>query len=244
MISAVTLDAGDTLLYCNPTPAQIYAEGLSRHGRPVSADEVGPVFQEAWARLQRRTAPGRDRYSSVDGGERAWWGAFLDEVLGLLGHDAPAKALLDDLYAAFSRPEIWHLFPDTVPALEGLRSCGVRLAVVSNWDRRLPTILDGLGLTAWFDHVTVSSLEGVEKPAPEIFVRTAAALDVAPARMLHVGDSPREDYQGAIGAGLEARLIDRRAAFDGAPFQRIASLRELVDLVAGRDTGRPRPNGS
>ena len=32
---------------------------------------------------------------------------------------------------------------------------------------------------------------------------------MAPGAVLHVGDSPRDDYEGARGAGLRAVLLDR-----------------------------------
>jgi len=199
--AAVTFDAGNTLLYCDPSPSEIYATQLSRLGRPVHAEEVGPVFRQAWAEMQRRTSPGRDRYNSVPGGERAWWGEFVKEILGQLDHDAPWEPLLDDL--------------------------------ISNWDRRLPDILRSLGLIARFEAVTVSAIEGVEKPSQEIFQRTSRRLGVDPSSILHVGDSPLEDYSGARNAGFAAVLIDRHNLFADEPYQRISSLDEVLSIIDG-----------
>jgi putative hydrolase of the HAD superfamily len=232
-IAAVSLDAGNTLLHCDPPPAAIYAEHLSRLGPEVTADSIRPVFREAWAEMQQQTPPGRDRYGSVDGGERAWWGQFVRLVLRRLDHPAPWRPLLDELYAAFSRPEIWTTYPDTLPALAALRRAGTSLAVVSNWDRRLPTILDRLRLTPYFDTITVSGLEGVEKPSAEIFRRTVARLGVAAGEVLHVGDSLRDDYLGAAAAGLLSRLLDRQNLFTGDSYWRVESLEELPDIVRG-----------
>jgi putative hydrolase of the HAD superfamily len=176
-ITAVCLDAGNTLIHCDPPPHVIYADHLSRHGRPVEAAEVGIAFRAAWA-------------------------------------------------------EVWRAFPDTRPALARLSERGVALAVISNWDRRLPRILDDLGLTGYFATITVSSVEGVEKPDPEIFRRTLDRLGVAPHRALHVGDSPREDCEAAADAGLEAVLIDRHGLFADEPWRRVASLVELLDIVS------------
>ena len=52
---AVTFDLGGTLLYSDPSPAEIYASHLSRLGREVRPEEVGPVFASTWADMQRRT---------------------------------------------------------------------------------------------------------------------------------------------------------------------------------------------
>jgi putative hydrolase of the HAD superfamily len=231
--AAITFDAGNTLLYCDPPPPVIYAHHLSRYGQTVTADEVEPVFGDAWAQMQRRTAPGSDRYTSYPGGERGWWGAFVREVLRRLDHPAPWAPLLADLYDAFARPEVWHAFPDTVDTLGELRRRKLRLAVISNWDRRLPDILRHLGVDGFFDVVSVSAVEGVEKPSPEIFHRTVKRLGVAAEDTVHVGDSPHEDYQGAASAGVQPVLIDRRGAFSGEPYRRITTLAGLLEMVEG-----------
>ena len=228
---AVTLDAGGTMIYCDPSPGEIYAHHLSRLGRTVTAEEVAPVFRDAWAELQRQTVPGKDRYNSVAGGELAWWGAFVREVLGRLDHDAPWEPLLEDLYAAFCDADVWKAYPDTTKTLESLAARGVTLAVISNWDHRLPDILRSLDLFEIFETVTVSSIEGVEKPSHEIFALTLDRMQVPAARTLHVGDSPLEDYNGAAQAGLGAALIDRHGLFTDEPYRRISSLEEILALI-------------
>ena len=228
---AITFDAGGTMIYCDPSPGEIYAHHLSRLGRPVQAEEVGPVFRDAWAAMQRQSVPGQDRYSSVAGGELAWWGAFVREVLRRLDHDAPWEPLLDDLYAAFCEASVWKVFPETMSTLEALAGREIRLAVISNWDRRLPGILRSLEIFEIFETVTVSSIEGVEKPSSEIFHRTLERMGLSAGETIHVGDSPLEDYTGAETAGLGAALIDRHDLFADEPYRRISSLEEILDMV-------------
>ena len=227
----VSFDVGGTLLRSDPTPAEIYATHLSLLGRPVRAEAVGPVFREAWAEMQSRLSAGEDRYNSVPGGERAWWGEFVREVLARLDHDAPWETLLDSLYSAFSADAIWKVFPTARATLRTLGDRGLRLAVISNWDRRLPGILRGLDLIDAFETVTVSAIEGVEKPAPEIFQLTLDRLGVAPEKVLHIGDSPQEDYAGAENAGMDALLIDRHELFVDEPYRRITSLKDILDFT-------------
>jgi putative hydrolase of the HAD superfamily len=228
---AICFDAGNTLLYCDPSPAEIYARHLSRYGPPVRADEVEPAFRSAWEEMQHRTAGDRDRYSSYDGGERAWWGAFVREVLERLDHPAPWQSLLDDLWSAFLDPGLWQVFPETVPTVSRLGARGLRLAVISNWDRRLPDILSALALDRYFEVISVSSIEGVEKPSPEIFERTLARLGVSARDAVHVGDSPHDDYHGAQEAGLTPILIDRANLFNNHSYRRISSLAALLDMT-------------
>jgi putative hydrolase of the HAD superfamily len=228
---AVLFDVGGTLIECRPGVADVYAEALSRRGRAVTAETVAPVFQQVWLELTQLHPRGLDRYHQFKGSERAWWGEFLRRVLARLGHDAPWEATLAELMEAFAQPGLWHVFPEVGEILARLRARGLRLAVVSNWDSRLPGLLGRLELAQFFDAVLASALEGVEKPSAEIFRRAAARLDVRPERCVHVGDSPLDDYRGAESAGMRAVLVDRAGLFSNG-YVRVADLRGLDELLA------------
>jgi putative hydrolase of the HAD superfamily len=81
--------------------------------------------------------------------------------------------------------------------------------VVSNFDRRLHGLLDGMKLRRWLDQVIVSSEVGAAKPSPLPFRRALEALDLQPHQVWHVGDQP-EDAEGAARAGVRCVLIKRR----------------------------------
>jgi putative hydrolase of the HAD superfamily len=230
-ITTVTFDAGNTLLYCDPSPAEIYAEVLSRRGRSFTPTEVEPVFAGAWSELQERTPPGIDRYGTQPGGEKMWWGAFVREVLARLDFDTAWRPLLDELYEAFSDPAVWKVYPETLATLEAVRIRGLDMAVISNWDRRLPEILEGLALNSWFRTITVSAIEGIEKPAAGIFRRTLDRLKADPGSAVHVGDSPLEDYAGSEAVGMIPVLVDRPGAFAGNGYRRVGNLSEILDLL-------------
>ena len=58
-------------------------------------------------------------------------------VPGLRASDA-----LEPLREAFLDPSVWRVPGDVRPALDELRGAGARMAVVSNWDSRLPRLLE------------------------------------------------------------------------------------------------------
>ena len=228
--AAVLFDVGGTLIECRPGAAQVYADALSRWGPPVTAAEVAPVFAEVWSELTQAHPRGLDRYHQVKGSEREWWGEFLRRVLARLGCAAPWEPVLAELMEAFAQPTLWHVFPEVPEVLERLAGRGLGLAAVSNWDSRLPALLERLGLAGFFRAVLVSSLERVEKPGPEIFRRAAERLGVDATRCVHVGDSPLDDVRGAESAGMRAILVDRAGTFTGG-YVRIRDLRELYELI-------------
>lgn len=229
-VRAVLLDVGGTLVESRPSAPEVYARVLSDLGGPVSGEQVAPVFRAVWAEMTELHPRGLDRYTRLKGGEVAWWGEFLRRVLKQLQSPVPWQSALDQLFIAFSEPSLWHVFPEVPDVLERLRRRGLRLAVVSNWDSRLPQLLHALGLAAFFDEQLVSALEGVEKPAAEIFHRAAQRLGVTPGECLHVGDSPLDDLRGAESAGVRSVLLDRLGLFNNG-YPRIGSLEELDEYL-------------
>ena len=135
------------------------------------------------------------------------------------------------LGAHFSNPASWRIYDDVPGTIDALEEAGYLLAVVSNWDSQLPRLLEGLGLARRFRTLSVSAIEEIGKPDPEIFRRTCERLGVPAAEVLHVGDSVVEDYEGARAAGLDALLIDRAGRFPEHP-ARIDTLAEIPALLA------------
>jgi putative hydrolase of the HAD superfamily len=126
-----------------------------------------------------------------------------------------------------------------VETLEALRAAGYRLAILSNWDSRMPLLLRHLGLSRYFDVVLCSALEGVEKPHRDFFRKVQTAIGVPPRRTLHVGDLVREDYQGARAAGMQALWLDRRgesrpAGGEVEPSDVVTSIADVARLLEAR----------
>jgi len=233
-VKAVLLDAGLTLLRAEPSLGGVYSMVSRRLGREVPPAEFERAAEAAFhAQAAEHRGAGEAGLRTGEEEERESWRRHAGRVMG----GVPAMAGMDfdawfeDLYRDFGSARVWAPFEDAVPALEALRAMGIRLAVVSNWDRRLHRILEDRGLRPFFDAVVVSSEVGWRKPHPEIFRRALAALEVLPGEALHVGDSMGDDIGGAAGAGIRAALLDRRGlrTADGAPV--IRDLREIAGLL-------------
>jgi putative hydrolase of the HAD superfamily len=151
------------------------------------------------------------------------------------GADHPAfPARFAELYAHYARKDAWHVFSDVVPTLCTLRARGLRLAVLSNFDRRLGKLLADLGLASLVDHVVHSTATGAAKPDVAFFDFALAVLHTSAEETLHVGDGIAEDVEGARAAGLHAAFLDRSGLRDRAssPASTIVSLTQLPTLVA------------
>lgn len=152
-------------------------------------------------------------YDSDDGlpGRYALDGLDLEQTLrlqvgGVLDAVAPAQAGLTGKIAARFAEDSRAQFRRLTPVLERLAS-RYRLGVVSNFYGNLDGILRAEGLRPLFAVVADSGVLGVEKPAPEIFLHAARALDSAPEDCVMVGDSVPRDMKGASAAGMRKALV-------------------------------------
>lgn len=216
-LAAVTFDVTGTLIHC-PRLGEIYGEVLARHGL-LSFDAgvrrmLERTISEVWIELSCRADPRRDRFSTHPEGTRGFWADFLARLCLRLGIDRPSPFVAAELFDRFARSESWALDPRAMPVLERLRRRGLRLGAVSNWDERLPLLLDRLGIARSLDAIVYSAAVGVEKPHPKIFHRALAELGVPPEAALHVGDRTIEDVEGAEAIGMRAWHLDRGAKLD------------------------------
>jgi len=100
------------------------------------------------------------------------------------------------------------IYHDALAALEALHRNHVRVIAISNAQGTLDRDLAKYGIRHYFEHVLDSGAEGVAKPDPEIFVRALDRCGVAAEEVLHIGDNPTADVQGALAVGMQAALYD------------------------------------
>jgi putative hydrolase of the HAD superfamily len=111
------------------------------------------------------------------------------------------EAAFEAFYAARNRVE---LYPEVAAVLERLARRFPLLAL-SNGNACLRRI----GIDHLFSGAVHAREVGVAKPQPAIFQHACERAGIDPASVLHVGDHPLQDVQGALDAGLQAAWIDR-----------------------------------
>lgn len=89
-----------------------------------------------------------------------------------------------------------------------LKRAQTPIAIISNSEGHLAELIDELAWAREFDVVVDSGKLGIDKPDPRIFSHACAALGVANAQLLHVGDAWEADVQGALGASASAVWFD------------------------------------
>ncbi|XP_069868084.1 haloacid dehalogenase-like hydrolase domain-containing protein 3 [Dipodomys merriami] len=212
-IRLLTWDVKDTLVRLRRPVGEEYATKARAHGLAVEPTALGRAFGQAY-KAQSHNLPNYGLSQGLT--SRQWWLDVVLQTFHLAGvQDAQAVApIATQLYEDFSSPSTWQVLEGAETTLKGCRKRGLKLAVVSNFDRRLEDILVGLGLREHFDFVLTSEATGWPKPDPRIFHEALRLAQMEPAVAAHIGDNYHCDYQGARAAGMHSFLIAGPAPLD------------------------------
>lgn len=222
-LRVIFFDVAGTLIQPAVPVGQTYAEFASRHGLHTDAESVMQAFRAAWKASPPRLHP---EGQGAPDDDRGWWKELVADVFARALHsplDEPTlEPLFDALYAFYAQPEAWRVYEDVLPALADLAQ-DHRLLVLSNFDRRLHSILGGHGLTSFFDRFILSSEVGASKPHPRMFHAALAAAGCCPEECLHVGDDLKCDQTGAELAGTHFFAVHRPESGLDALVQKVRS---------------------
>jgi len=121
----------------------------------------------------------------------------MNEIFQSLYHDV------------FVTPKAWKLRPNVYDTLVSLsHQPTLQIAVLSNNDDRLSTLLQNMGLGDLFQHVVTSYDVGMSKPQGAIFDHVREKFGNPDSNTcIHIGDNYEKDVMGALSAGWRAVQI-------------------------------------
>jgi len=236
-LAAVFFDMGSTLSHQNPPREDLLAGFLRQQGHERSLQDVRRALLNAdiWWHVWMEKTPVEQRSEELRQAMRLQYRQMFLQSLDLNSQDGLKEALGDVWRSAIMRRHN-AIFPDVLPTLEALRSLGLRLAIVSNWDDSLNSHCDDLGLTPYFETIVGSQYVGHEKPDPRIFQIALQRLGVTADQVIHVGDIYPSDVVGARRAGIVPVLLDRYDLQPDVDCLRVHSLEQVVALAKDRTT--------
>ena len=212
MIRAVFFDAAGTLFEPREPIGRTYSRLARDFGLDAPEDAVAASFRRAFGAAPGLAFGPGFRPDELRRLEREWWRRRVGETFAPIGKFPDFEAYFDALFSYFANPVHWIADLEAAPTLQRLKSDGLKLGVISNFDHRLYRILDGLDLTRYFDSITISSEAGYAKPRREIYDAALGRLGVTAREAMHVGDSEHLDFVPAAALGMAAVLVDREAA--------------------------------
>jgi len=229
-VKLVSFDAAHTLIDVHWHPGGFAVKNAIAAGielDPVPAAEIyDRMLYTRWRTFQELNLQRDEAVTD------AFWDELAADWLAQLGVAGVDPVVLADrgrqwMYGPES--PVFKLYPDTIPALEAVAALGLPMVILSNWDISLHRTVRSLGIEDRFLKVFASLEHGVEKPEAELFRVVERETGLAPEEILHVGDHPLDDLQGALGAGWHAALLDRTSGTTSKP--RIGSLLDVPEAL-------------
>lgn len=207
----IFLDAVGTLFGVRGSVGAIYGAIAREFG--VNADDslIDRAFFQSFKTAPPMAFPGA-LPAAIPQAEYDWWEQIAYQTfrqVGVVDQFQNFSEFFAALYAHFATADPWFIYPDVHAALTYWHRQNIPLGVLSNFDTRLYPVLAALQLTEFFSSITISTEVGSAKPHPQVFQAALAKHHCKPEQAWHIGDSFKQDYQGAKAVGIKAFWLKR-----------------------------------
>jgi putative hydrolase of the HAD superfamily len=135
--------------------------------------------------------------------------------------------------------------------VDELQRRGYILGIISNLigKREIPEWLENENFTPYFKTVVLSSVLGIRKPDPEIYIEAARRAGVEPARWAYGGGNLKRDGTGARAAGFgmvvimisPEKLMEETITDDNRPDVIIPEFMNLLDVFPALEQNTTKP---
>lgn len=217
-IKLITFDCTNTLFYFKCPPEEQYLKTAHEMGidrKQFDATQMTMNFRKHFKDLH-------DKYpnfarNSIGLDYLDWWKMLVRNVLYdsstcQLDHQKIDQVAMK-LISQYKTKECWGKFEKSNELIESIKSIGVLVGIISNFDIRLHDLLKDMELPK-IDFVVTSYEADAEKPDPKIFQYALSLAnklcnnEIRPNQCLHIGNELIKDYEGARNSGWKAVLIN------------------------------------
>lgn len=227
-VRGIFLDAFGTILELEPPAPKLVRALRDGWGVEVTEAEAGHALRAEITYYKAHHLDGYDAESLAE---------LRLRCAGVLHRELPEQARAEaspaDLLPAMLGSLEFRPFPDVAAALRRVRSEGLQLAVVSNWDVSLHEAVERCGLRHLVDHVVSSAEVGAAKPDPAPFERALRLTGLEPEAVIHIGDELELDVTGARAAGIAPVLIHREGGTLPTPDPPVPVITNLTGFTPG-----------
>ncbi|MES9963871.1 MAG: HAD family hydrolase [Candidatus Sedimenticola sp. 20ELBAFRAG] len=223
-IRAISFDLDDTLW--DNRPVLIAAEQVVFDWLASNYPRIGEVYD--WEALHLMRHALAEERPDLQHDMTRLRKESLSQLATLTGYD---ESLVEPAFEVFieARHRVT-LFDDVIPALENLRERGFLLGALTNGNASIKR----LGIDHLFDFSVSAEEAGAAKPDPRMFEIACKRSGVSSREMVHVGDEPATDIEGARRAGIRAIWMNRTGVnwqHTAQPDAEVKDMSELLELI-------------
>lgn len=199
--SHIWFDLGLTLV--GTSRAADYAAVLNKFGIHKSEQEIEIAYHMTDKLFMRE-------YKGLLGKDKS---LFMPWYLGVLNYNLDVQLNLYEEYSAIrefkdNQNFSWRTFGFTVETIMKLKNIGLKVGLISNWDKGCRQVLSANNILELFDTVVISAEVGYEKPSEKIFRYALEQAKALPETSLYVGDNYYDDVLGSSRVGMQCLLIN------------------------------------
>lgn len=222
----IFFDVDDTLVQWNASWVDAFVAAAALVGVTVTPEQALDKLNAAFEGFYRDCIREHASRGDLD----AFWSDYDGRILASMGVNHGLRRATAYVLERLSAPDAIQLYPEVPETLDALRQRCARLGIVTGRPRAAPD-LERLGVIQHFDPIIDAFAAGGSKSEGRMFHLAAGAAADEGLPAWHVGDSYRDDVQGARAAGLRPVLVDRGNRRPEADCPRITDLRALLELL-------------
>ena len=141
-IRVLTVDAAGTLIQPWPSVGAVYGKTARKYGIEVQDEQVNERFYEVFGQAQKNK-------KITLGEEKDFWREVVNQTFQPFAQGKKIDPIFEILWNLFAEGEHWRIAEGAESTLKMLRQRGYRLAVLSNNDSRLRSVLNDHNIASW-----------------------------------------------------------------------------------------------
>ncbi len=207
-ITTIFFDVGNTLIKPASSEADVLMSAAQRLGISIDKQLLQQNVRRIMSKYEELFLPEDSLWASQERAVGLYMSIF-EKICEASGVGEHGRRLAEMCYKQLMDSSAWKPFDDVIETLDGIKALGIRMGIISNWDKSLEGVITGMGLGDYFDEIVSSAVVGLYKPQVAIFELAMQKMGALPKNTLHIGDNLVADIGGARKAGITPVLIDR-----------------------------------
>ncbi|MEN3043793.1 MAG: HAD family hydrolase [Candidatus Hydrothermales bacterium] len=232
-IKVITFDYWDTLVPIEENKIELMRkerakkiqEFFNKKGRKFSYDEIYKTSKRVWELYKENPLINKEVTLYI----------MVEKILEHLSIEKKEDIVKEivQIYEEYLYKAGLKVDSEVIDVIKELKSENFKLGIVSNTpggnvERK---ILEDYGIDKFFDIMVFSSIEGIRKPHPEIFLKVVNFFNIEPGELLHIGDTFELDIEGPLKIGAKAILWDPKKKNLNPDIKSINSWNELKKII-------------